>query len=417
MLPPPIDLRGAVRELVVLGSSSRGGSSIFADVLRRSPKLVHFRAEINPVLRLFGVDGGADDALGADDPIPPGLGEALAWECGNPTDDLGGDEGIFRFTVELAARLAMQWPELTIEHDFVDTSARDVLAGLARDEGWPEGRFLDPQAFHVRLLARLRRHFPEIHPAAYDLDRRLIAAFCPGPYPDPYVPGALIEEPPFVLVTPWRLATAEDLATRPLVVKTPSNAYRLPWLERLFPRARLRLLHLTRNVGASVNGLMDGWRHPGFHSHHIPGRVHIPGYSDVVAGGADWWKFDRPPGWAELLDQPLERVCAFQWRSAHEALLRDGPADRFRLRFEDVLGSPDRQAGVLLRLSHWLGVEVEQELARVLGSALPLVMATETPRHRRWFDRFDLLAPLLAEPTLSELMERIGYDPDPAAWD
>ena len=50
---PDFSLR--VRELVVVASSSRGGSSMLAETLRESSALLHLHAEINPFLRLVGV--------------------------------------------------------------------------------------------------------------------------------------------------------------------------------------------------------------------------------------------------------------------------------------------------------------------------------------------------------------------------
>src|SRR5437660_12935127 len=44
-----------VRDVVVLASSSRGGSSMLAEMLRASSSLVHLQAEINPFLRLVGL--------------------------------------------------------------------------------------------------------------------------------------------------------------------------------------------------------------------------------------------------------------------------------------------------------------------------------------------------------------------------
>lgn len=416
---PAVDLTVAARQVVLVGSSSRGGSSIFAELLRRSGRMVHFRGEINHVLRLHGLVQEASDGLSVDEPVPAGLGVALGEECGRPTADLGGDAGEWRFAMELAVRLTLQWPDLRFSVEEVHDALQRALAALRRDEGWPAGRFVEAQALHARLLGLLRVTHPEIHPAAYDLDRRRIEAHCPGPYPDPFVPVRIVEEPPFVLVTPWLPADEAMLASGPLVIKTPSNAYRLAWMRRLFGGADVRMLHLVRNVAASVNGLVDGWLHPGFHSHRCPDGLSIRGYSDRVPGGASWWKFDRPPGWQALASSPLEAVCAFQWRSAHEAILRDVDAHpgALRLAFEDVLGPADRQRAALGALSDWMGVPIEQELSAVLTGGLPLVMSTEQPRRRRWFARIDALAPLLADPPLLSLMERLGYARDPATWE
>jgi diaminohydroxyphosphoribosylaminopyrimidine deaminase/5-amino-6-(5-phosphoribosylamino)uracil reductase len=68
--------------------------------------------------------------------------------------------------------------------------------------------------------------------------------------------AAVIEEPPFVTAAPWEPPTRDDLRCLPLVVKTPSNCYRLDALRALFPSARFRLIHLVRNAASSVNS----WR-------------------------------------------------------------------------------------------------------------------------------------------------------------
>ncbi len=78
-----------------------------------------------------------------------------------------------------------------------------------------------------------------------------------------------------------------------------------------------------------MNSLVDGWLHRGFHAHHMPGRLHIAGYTErVPPGDADWWKFDLPSGWEEWTSRPLEQVCAFQRRSAHQAVLEYISAQR-----------------------------------------------------------------------------------------
>jgi hypothetical protein len=41
----------AVREVVVVASSSRGGSSMVGELLRRAPRLLHLSAEVNQIGR------------------------------------------------------------------------------------------------------------------------------------------------------------------------------------------------------------------------------------------------------------------------------------------------------------------------------------------------------------------------------
>ncbi len=425
--------RERVRTVVVIGSSSRGGSSIFTEILRRTPQLLHFRAEVNPFFVLGGrtwPESGTDsDALGADhvDPLDPrldALSEDLAFDCGTAEDTLPDEASVARFVVDLTARLTIQWPTTDFAVEDVRGAVTATLTTLRDEHGWPVGGFPDAQLFHALFLARIRRIHPVVNPHYYDLSAALIARHDPGaPLPSGPPGGWLLEEPPFVTIVPWHRATATALAERPLVIKTPSNAYRLPFLQALFPHAEIKLLHLTRNVAASVNGLYDGWRFPGFYSHALDRPLGIRGYTDTFpAWGNRWWKFDLPPGWPAWTDRGLEEVCAFQWRSAHQALLDWLDADpsrrdaSVRLRFEDVVGTSERQQDLFATLTRWLGITMDAPLQNVLGHALPPVMVTETPRRQRWFKRADLLSPILSDPGSRELMERLGYAPDPSTW-
>lgn len=418
----PARLRERVGRVVVVASSSRGGSSIFAELLRRAPGLLHLRAELNPFLTLAGLgwpeSGRASDALDAD--VPPELldavGAELSLEAGNPTDALLDAAAEDAFAVELAVRLTLQWPALDVSLDRVRAALADTLAALRRDHGWAPGTFPDAALFHAAFLARLRSDLPGLTGHAYDLPRALVTRFDPAA-PAFGPPTAVIEEPPFVPIGPWRLADDNALATRPLVVKTPSNAYRLPFLRALFPNAALDVLHLTRNVAASVNGLFDGWRFPGFHAHRLERPLAITGYDGP---GADrWWKFDLPPGWGAWTDRPLAEVCAFQWRAAHRhtlAFLDATGTSSVPVRFEDVVGPEHRQTATFEALGRRLDVNLSEPLRAAVSGALPPVMSTTAPRRRRWFARAELLAPVLVDPENLALMERLGHAADPDTW-
>jgi hypothetical protein len=279
------------------------------------------------------------------------------------------------------------------------------------------------QAFHAIFIGALRERWPQINPYYYDLSRALIARYCSSAPAAAGPPGTrILEEPPFVTIAPWKRADASMLEAMPLVVKTPSNVYRFEFFRELFPNARLRVLHLTRNAAASINGLYDGWRYEkGFYSHRAP-NLSIAGYSDVQpAWGTTWWNYDLPPGWAELCDKPLEFVCATQWRSAHAAALAYLAAesrvgqDSLRVRFEDLITEETARSAVDSVIS-WLGVSPDAPLRESTPCELPPVMATDKPRHRRWFEKADMLEPVLSTGSIREMMELLGYPLEPEVW-
>lgn len=405
-----------MRDVILIASSSRGGSSVFSAFLRRSRALCHLQGEINPFLRLAGLShpevGTGSDVLTAQHALGPAAAQvraALREESGAPARQPLSPADWQRFLGILHQRLRLQWPQLPIRRAEVTDCAAAARPHLSAGLG----------SFHAVFLRHLSAAHPAVNPHYYDLSRRLIAQLCPSERPDGPPSGHVIEEPPFVTVSPWAVAPADD--GRPLVIKTPSNAYRLPFYRALFSDCRLRILHLTRNAAAAINGLYDGWRYPeGFHAHRVSESLSIAGYSERRPWGRDWWQYDLPPGWRAWTSAPLEAVCGFQWRAAHAHTLDFLDAhpdiDRIQVRFEDLIGGPQQSRRTLDRVIAWLGVAADPLLQQSTLLSMPPVMSTDQPRHRRWFEKAALLGPVLQRRDTQQLMERLGYDPDPDTW-
>jgi hypothetical protein len=415
--------REQVRDVVLLLSSSRGGSSFLTSMLRRSRWLLHLRAEINPMLRLTGRghprNGTGSDALDAGHlGEPSDLDPFLWWEVGRRVDRLPAGAPRHRFAGDLYGRLTMQWPEVELDPERLDRWTGETLDELVREHGWQPGGFPDARLFLAHLLSRVRRAHPEIDPFYYDIPPAMLHQAMPdlplggeGP-PSP----ELVEEPPFI--TPAPLVGATDLS-RPLIIKTPSNVYRLPFLAALFPRARLRVLHLVRNPAASINGLYDGWCHRGFFSHRLDRPLAIAGYSDRFPDwGRSWWNFDLPPAWKEWTDLALEEVCARQWMEAHRTILRyveRSAVDRYILRFEDLVGARESRMRVMSGLCDWLGVGPEG-MEEVISHGLPPVMATRPPAPARWRRRAGRILPLIESGEVQTTARRLGYREASDEW-
>lgn len=367
--------------VVLILSSSRGGSTIFTEFLRRHPGLRHLPGEINPLLRLSGLgfpaSGSGSDALDVShfsqaEPLKAAI-EAQAGGYGPVTQT--------QMVADVCERLTWQWPQWPVSRSQVERAVADAWEFTG-----------DAERFTQEILRNLG---PEIHPGLYDLPRNDEP---PPPHP------TILEEPPFILFSPWRRH-----AKGPLIIKTPSNAYRLPFYRRFFADTPLKILHLTRNPAAAINGLIDGWLFPGFHTHFLP-TLQIRGYSERVPGGDHWWKFDLPPGWEPFgQGHDLAEVCAFQWCAAHRAILEQKTAQDSVLpvRFEDFLRSP---LLTMERVCDWLQVPFDPEFQAVLQRGLAPRMATARPRQRRWFDRHQELEPVLALPEVRELASALGYE-------
>lgn len=412
-----------VRDVVVIASSSRGGSSMVAETLRKSRDLLHFTAEINPFLRLAELDhpasGTGSDRLGAPhlQTLPPSkrhmLAMELALDAGSAADVVDDEQ----YALDVAWRLIIQWPELPLHPlQLVNTTVK-VLHRVRARHGWRTGEVPDPALHFAALLDELRRQGTPISPWHYDLPRHLRQQLAPEPAVS-HAPGEyLIEEPPFVLARPWRRARLSDVRNKPLVIKTPSNVHRIGFLRALFPHARFRVLHLIRNPAAAINGLYDGWLHNGFHAHRMHKPLGITDYVEQCADNRLWWKFDLPPGWEEFTEAPLTDVCAFQWRTSHQAILDElagGGMESLTLRFEDLIGSAGGRIAGFAELSDWLGIPLEGDFRRAVYEGIDPVVATAAPRAGRWRRRAPLIERALG-PQVLRLAERLEYV-DRAEW-
>ncbi len=422
-----------VKEVVVIASSSRGGSSIFSEILRHSPELLHFKGEINPFLTLAGLSyphsGRQSDLLDDTDGRPDNIyninrfEQEMALDVGISHEvDLNDPVMLNRFIHDLQWRLCVQWPELDLNLDTIANAISRTLALLNQQHGWQHGTFKDPQLFHVLLLASLHQKYKEINPYYYDLRPDLIEKYCPEAVRDFSPPAScIIEEPPFVPIVPRGYITLDMARNMPLIFKTPSNVYRLPFLRKVFSKARFRILHLVRNPADSINGLVDGWLYNGFFSHKLPAILNIKGYSDLFPDwGKKWWKYDLPPGWQELTNRPIEYICGYQWASAHREIINyiaTSKTDFLRINFEDIIGSTSCRRQVFSHIAQWLSIEGREIIDAAVTDNLTLVMATSTqipPRKRRWFEKAALIKPVLADPdmNISALAELFGYQID-----
>ncbi|GAA1591029.1 hypothetical protein [Actinoplanes couchii] len=394
-------------------SSPRGGSSHLAELLRGCPSLLHLPGETPPLLTLAGLDPlsrtGCEE-LGAADAadFAEALDREFAREAGAPADRCDLPE----LAAWLHRRLTMQWPDETFETDEVAGYVAEATAVARLPERAAE--FGDLAEFHLEFLAAVRAAHPRVDPYYYDLDEDLVTARFPGlDVPQaPHQADRLVEVAPFLIARPWRLADPDELAGRTLVIKAPGCSYQIPFFRALFPHARVRILHLTRAPGPSINGLMIAWLHRGFFSRTVPEELAIGGYSDVHPEWGDhWWNFDLPPGWTDMTKEPLEAVCAFQWASAHRAVgaeIARSQVDHLTVRHEDLVGSGRKRHAAVHRLGCWLGLS-SAEIERLATATIDPVSATAKPDENRWKRNAHVILPAMRAPHIREVASDLGY--------
>jgi len=397
---PATALDSLVRRVVVILSSSRGGSSLFKEALAMHPRVASLDGEADPLLALSGngfnlnSDSDSLDATANAAELAGSILDELSFASAEILDT----ERLLR---RWRNRLLLQFPMCFLDAAAYGRLEHALATAMHRiDRG---DRRSDAELQRLILSTVYREEPWRI--SYYDGH----ATARPGHYFDE---DWKIEEPPFVAPKlRRRLFAPADVGDAVLLFKSPSDAYRIGMYERLFPAAEVTYIHLTRGFAQSVNGLMDGWLYPlGFFSHDL-GKIGcelaIQGYSDRVPFGRKWWKFDLPCNWRKFIGARLEDVCLNQWYSAHEAILRRGVCS-LRVSFEDFVARP---AAVMQRVTDHLELP-----AMALPGTLPVKMATAPPRPSRWHRRRRMLMDLGRRPEVREMMGLLGYAMEADRW-
>lgn len=396
-------LLNTVRRVCVLASSSRGGTSVTAEFLqwqgadcdRPEGRMLTLPGEEKPHLILSGLAFPAReqrfDNLEASDAHGPCLTRLLAEMTSEVGCPVVYCTDLDLYSIQLYRRLLLQWPLEMIALE--QTAAIRALGdALRRAFGC---RYCDSVGNRRRVLECCAECFPFIRASYYDC----------SPYKHIEDSRSLehgvwsLEEPPFVLPPPWHNATAEELADGTLLLRDPSNAWRLGFWKAVFSIQEVLILHLIRDVRESIQGLCDGWNYPlGFQTLVSDVPLCIAGYTDgLICGDADWKKYrlnfsaDR-----RLSRQLLERrcpmtlveVCGHQWREAHEQILADATElslRRIPLQFSALRRDP---IGVFKRICATAGFEVSRSgIAYAESFPSRWVMATvigPMASHGRW---------------------------------
>lgn len=363
--------REDVRNVVVILAGSRTGSSFLFRALSSSADFISPTGEETPFYRLAGI-GNFTGLSYSDAVIPPLSGEMLERAAYGLLADAGVrcDEGFPHdsFADSALTRLEIQWPGAVPPERKKEIRAR-ILEKLSE---LPSG-FSDWRGFHLALVRELRDAGLAVDSSPYTAS---------GEHPA-YLP--LVEEPPYIVPEPRMPASRELLGEHPLLLKTSTNAYRIPVLRKLFPKARFRWIVLRRNPAATIGALMEGWLSSGFHSHDIRphGILRIQGYSSSVPGGERYWKFDMPPGWHRYTESSLPDVCAFQWHSAYSAIenFRMETNDPLHVLYYEDLSREKECPQILKELMEFAGALPKQ---KALFRAKDPVAAVSVPAPGKW---------------------------------
>ena len=148
--------------------------------------------------------------------------------------------------------------------------------------------------------------------------------------------------------------------------KTPKNALRVPFFDRLFPDAQF--IFLWREPHENLSSIIEAWRSGNWKTYN------------GLEGFDGPWSLLLPPGWQAMRGRSLEEIAAFQWETTNRILLADLQAlpreRRSVVNYADLVANP---AATIGRLCDFAGLEVDGPLRERLAVPLPLSRFTQTP--------------------------------------
>jgi hypothetical protein len=208
---------------------------------------------------------------------------------------------------------------------------------------------------------------PELRPGAPGVDsNRLEAEHCTDGVSE--------------LIVNQILAQLKDNRGRPLsfdapfrfLEKTPKNALRVPFFDRIFPDALF--IFLWRDPHENLSSIMEAWRSGNWKTYN------------GLEGFDGPWSLLLPPGWPQLRGKSLPEIAAFQWESTNRILLDDLGALPHRrwsvVNYSDLISDP---AAAIRRLCEFAGVAFDGPLLDRVAGTLPLSRFTQTaPAPDKW---------------------------------
>ena len=149
-----------------------------------------------------------------------------------------------------------------------------------------------------------------------------------------------------------------------ILEKTPRNSLNIPFINKVFPRARFIFLH--REPKANISSIIEAWQ-VGLQSGRFVTFKKLPSWD------LEKWCLLLPPGWRDLNGRPLAEIAAFQWAACNKVALSDlsqlDAKSWVSVSYERLLSNPTKE---IERLCKFIGVGVGNELQASLDGDLPL---------------------------------------------
>lgn len=356
------------KKVVVLLTSSRGGSSLLHSLLAKHPNIVTLSGEHTTDYRLCNMlypftedDTAMDFTYTQRELFRKRLFAAM-----------GENDSKFKskyFARHFIYRLPVQYPNIEFDYE-------RIYKRLSRARNKKE------------LKERIMIEYNNFGLNPRYNDKASIDFEISGDVTEP-LRYYFVEETPFVFPSIKR-KLPENIEEKTLVLKSPVDAHRNDMLRKLL-KTKIDFIHFSRNPAASINGLIDGWKlYRGFYSYTVD-NLNISGYTENHKMHEKLWCYDMPDGWEKLKSENLINICAYQWKRAHENIIqshyKNNSNSIMRAKFENIIRDDATRKHEIKKILNFMELEYTGEDFKNKINNMPIVMATKEPRKARWRDR------------------------------
>jgi hypothetical protein len=189
------------------------------------------------------------------------------------------------------------------------------------------------------------------------------------------------------------------------IEKTPRNALNIPFLLEIFPQARF--LVLFRNPENTISSLIEAWEYSE-NSNKFISYKNLPGWH------LPYWCFLLPINWQKMIGKSIAEICAFQWQSTYENILKDlkevANNKIICIQFESIIKDPEKNINKFL---NYFEIGTDKHISTLIKKPLkPSGSTLSKPAKDKWRVNKDAILPLLEKTskTLSKLIELSQYN-------
>lgn len=194
--------------------------------------------------------------------------------------------------------------------------------------------------------------------------------------------------------------------------KTCINVMRIPFLYRIFPKAKF--VFIQRDGRDNISSMMDGWRMGRTDGRFELSQFFGPFPEPVAINGGEFkeWAFFLAPGWRKYNHASLEEACAFQWISANrlalDAMKIIPPEQWIHLRYEELF---ERPVEMFRSAFERLDIPFTEEMRTRCTNLRPTSVVRGVPKRQKWRENNPAAVGRILS-TIRPLLVELGYEPD-----